>query len=286
MSIDKTSDAKTPSIVVFFEDAIWENIVFSDGFDNFVTRVLEKESFRVSHTDMTYRQINYLDSSGLLGSGREDNENKWRVFATRDIIYLHIINELKKFGVTIKHLRAVHDFFYGSKTKREISNEVLGACFMGAEMTLIIHSDAKGHVFSPMFLHSYDNLGLLRSDGGMAEIRIRINDAVNRTAKDRNLPEVKIKDSVGSRITELVTKLPSDVELKILEVIRNKQYEQIKLKKKNGKPSVLYAESSSKSDISEQELLAEISKNNFSDVQIKKRDGRVVHYKQEKTIKL
>jgi hypothetical protein len=69
MNEDKTTESKTPSIVVYFEDAIWENIV-TLNLDDFVSRVLEKEGYRVSHTDMTYRQINYLDNSGLLGSGR------------------------------------------------------------------------------------------------------------------------------------------------------------------------------------------------------------------------
>lgn len=271
-------------IEVWFGEAMWLQLLELDDNTHLIDNFIEREAFRVAHTELTYRQINYLDKAGLLGIGREDKDKGWRVFKFRDIVYLNIINEMKRFGIRNDLLRSIHTLFYELPVKM---NEVILLCLVGVEMTLIFGYDGTGFVFNPSFLTLYEKNGMFRDGRKAAEMHLVINDVVNDALKSMGKPEREITHSIAKLASDsIVNAKPTEVEMKILEAIRDSNYQEIRLKKKDGKPSILYASSEAKSNITEKQLLAEITKLNFSDVEIKKRDGKVVHYRQEKTIKL
>ncbi len=271
-------------IQVWFGEAMWIQLLELEDKHKLIANFIERETFRVGHTELTYRQVNYLDKAGLLGVGREDKDKGWRVFKFRDIVYLNILNEMKRFGIRNDLLRSIHALFYDLPIRM---NEVILSCLVGVEMTLIFGYDGTGFVFNPSFLTLYEKNGMFRDGRKSAEIHLIVNDVVNDALKSMGKPEKEITYSVSKLASDsIINSKPSEIEMKILEAIRDDNYQQIKLKKKDGKPSVLYASSEAKSDLTEKQLLAEITKLNFSDVEIKKRDGKVVHYRQEKTIKL
>lgn len=283
--MDNTTSVKTKGIQVLFNENMWLQLLEIEDKFSFIEKFIEKDGFRVSDTSQSYRQINYLDNAGLLGVGRQDDKDKgWRIFKFRDMVYLNILNELRKFGVSNEQVRNVHTLFYEHV---RIMDEVIMLCFMGVEMTLIFNSDGSGYILNPGFLIMFDQNSLFTKEPRTAVIRLTINDVVNTVLRSKKLPERAITASVRNYASE-VLKSPklTKIEKKILDVIRDKSYEQIKLKKKDGKPYVLYASSEAKSSISEQQLLADITRQSFSDVEIKKRDGKVVHYRSEQTIKL
>lgn len=276
---------KNPSVQVAIGEAMWIELLSVEADHKIIEKKINMDAFRVSHTGMTYRQINHLDQAGLLGSGRDDKENGWRIFKFRDIVYLQILIELKKFGLRNEQLKGLHEAFY--KLHHMHMDEVILACLGGIEMTLTLKADGTGIIFNPPFLSLYDDKGYLGTTRDVAEIRLVVNYAVNDALKAKIGKSIDIKYSAAkSANADLLKTKPSELELKILEVIRDESYDQVKLKKKNGNPSVLYATSKAKSDISENQLMTEITKQAYSDVQIKYRDGKVVHYQHETTIKL
>jgi DNA-binding transcriptional MerR regulator len=279
------SEGTKPAIGVFFNEQMWLELLQLESRDEVFEKLIERESFRVADTDLSYRQVNYLDEAGLLAPVREDKAAGWRIFKLRDIVYLHIVTEIKQYGVRNKSLKGIYNAFYASDTVT--MNEVILACLLGVEMTLVFRDNGHGFIFNPNFLAAYDN-GYMFNDGRKAaEIRMPINTVVNRTLEALKLPPREVVGSVTKAATDSLSnpKL-SEIEQKIFDVLRDDNFEQITLKKSGGKPATLYAASTAKSDITEEQLLAEITKQNFSDVEIKKRDGKVVHYRHSKTIKL
>lgn len=281
----KNSETTKPAIGVFFNEQMWLELLQLESRDEAFEKLIERESFRVADTDLSYRQINYLDEAGLLGPVREDKTAGWRVFKFRDIVYLHTVTEIKQYGVRNKSLQGIYNAFYDGDT--DTMDEVILACLLGVEMTLVFRDNGNGFILNPNFLAAYDSGYLLNDGRKAAEIRMPINTVVNRTLEALKLSPREITGSVTKTATDSFSspKL-SEVEQKIFDVLRDDSFEQITLKKKDGKPATLYAASPAKSDITEGQLLVEVSKQNFSDVEIKKRNGKVVHYRHSTTIKL
>lgn len=99
-------------------DYILQIKTYSDlsEFDKYLKSIAEDRCFRVSDTKLTYRQINSLESSGLLPASREDTKG-WRDFSYRDMVFLKIIVECRKFGLENTQLVNLKNLFYKTKIK-------------------------------------------------------------------------------------------------------------------------------------------------------------------------
>lgn len=86
-------------------------------YDKYLKSISEDRCFRVSDTKLTYRQINSLESGGLLPASREDTKG-WRDFSYRDMVFLKIIVECRKFGLENAQLINLKDLFYKIKIKK------------------------------------------------------------------------------------------------------------------------------------------------------------------------
>ena len=87
-----------------------------------IVDILNQKRFTVSDTDITYRQINYLDKDGLLGIDARKNGKGWRNFSIKEVIYLFLIIELKKYGFTQDKLRPIcHTMLIATKEETPTS---------------------------------------------------------------------------------------------------------------------------------------------------------------------
>ena len=75
-----------------------------------------KKVFTVSDTPLTYRQVNALDGDKLLKDDRKKKEN-WRRFSIKEMVYILIIHELKKFGVKQENMRGIWQAFFKKPSK-------------------------------------------------------------------------------------------------------------------------------------------------------------------------
>ena len=67
-----------------------------------LVETLNNKVFRVADSPLSYRQTNALAMDRLMPDNREKKEG-WRKFSLKELIYISIVYELKKYG--LKHVQ-------------------------------------------------------------------------------------------------------------------------------------------------------------------------------------
>jgi DNA-binding transcriptional MerR regulator len=62
-----------------------------------------EKSFRIAGEFVSYRVINHWEEMGLLPNTREE-KGKWRQYSLMDVIWIHIIKELRNWGVSLEQI--------------------------------------------------------------------------------------------------------------------------------------------------------------------------------------
>ncbi len=75
-----------------------------------LTNFFNRKIFRVSDSSLTYRQLNNLEASGLFESSRKDKSG-WRKMNFREIVYMLLVAELRKYGLKNNQLFGLKNFF-------------------------------------------------------------------------------------------------------------------------------------------------------------------------------
>lgn len=234
-------------------------------------------------TPLTYRQLNILDTDKLLAESRKGKSN-WRKFSFIELVYFDVLNELKKFGFEHKQLLHLRDSFFDIDKKKNLEKKhlikapIAITCVLGGiNITLCIDSDGNISYFDPVTLLDF------KEDRPV--IRMSLNIFVNRlinAIKNGKLPAVEsLKDIIQNKDNS-----KTDKEEKLLDYIRNNNYSSVKVKKTNGVISTVYAESYGKEGISTRELENIIDSKDYLNVELIRRDGKIVNYKIEETFKL
>lgn len=236
-------------------------------------------------TPLTYRQLNLLDTDKLLGESRKGKTN-WRKFSFIELVYFDVITELKKFGFKHQQLMRLRDSFLNfNADKLNGENNIIQApnaivCILGGiEITLCVDSDGNIDYFDPVNLFSF------KYDKPV--IQLSLNKYVNRlldSIKNGEIPAVEsLKEIIQNKINESKT----DKELKLLEIVRNNSFSTIKVKKINGEISVVYAEKQKNGvGITTKEFEKMVDAKDFQNIELTRRDGKIVNYKIEETFKL
>lgn len=73
-----------------------------------ISDMLNEKRLKMSDLDFTYRQINSWDEHGLLDTQREGTE--WRTFSYMDHVWLCLIREMRKYGVSLKQIARIKKF--------------------------------------------------------------------------------------------------------------------------------------------------------------------------------
>ncbi len=88
--------------VITYSD--WYDVAFATFTDDDKEKyeelytLLSLPRFRVSDTDEKYRTINYWDEQGLL-LGKRKSTDTWRQFSILDVVWIRILQNLKKYGM-------------------------------------------------------------------------------------------------------------------------------------------------------------------------------------------
>lgn len=253
---------------------------------------INKKLFTVADTPLTYRQVNSLDTDKLLTNDRKEKQG-WRKFSFKELIYMLIVNELKKFGLKHEQLKQLWEVFFNEPTKSEertvakielnkgIGEIAIGCVFGQVEIILSIDKEGQVVFYDPThYALFYEN--------SKSQIQIRLNDFVNGLLVKLKKEPIPVTWSTrqaildGYRI-ELTTK-----EEELLRIIRNTDYNAIRVKKSDGEITLVYAEKirDGSNGTTTQDLIEMLNTKDFQDISIIKRDGKIVNYKIEETIKL
>lgn len=105
--------------------------------------------FRVKDSPFSRRQINAISESDLLIEKRKNN-NEWRSFTFKEIIYLLILKELKQFNFKSNQLIDLKNCFF--KLKKNDFDVVFPLMLMKIQIFIIISNDFRAHFTDlPMF---------------------------------------------------------------------------------------------------------------------------------------
>lgn len=252
---------------------------------------LQKVQFKVAHAPLSYRQINELSKDAVLRDDRE-NEKGWRKFSFLGLVFLHVVAELKSYGVRHEQLKQLTDCFFKepqpNTPEEEISKMVaelsVGCTLLGVEIVLAFYPDGNVAFYDPA------NYSLLHK-GMMGKvptsyIHIRLNNIVNKIRKDVGMPEIPITSSVSQEYVKSRVLGLTEKEGKLLEIVRNASYKTLRIKKKDGDTLVIHAERSGGEKITGDDFEKLLKEKAYQTVTATNRDGKVVNLKVEETIKL
>lgn len=249
----------------------------TNNFKEFVN----KKQFTVKNTSLSHRQVNSLDSDGMLNTNRDD-ESKWRKFSFKDIVYLLTIKECRKYGLKNSQIKELRKDFYKTKGTREYSavDQLLIMVLGKIKISICILSNGEIN-----FVDN-NNVGFL-DRYNKSYLYINFNEIVRQVwnstfpNKKDNFPKyISISDIIDEDLLRIAKN-----ENKILGLLRNEDYTKIIIRK-GKKEYIVSAESENKDKITEEELLKRFKSKDFSDIEVKRRDGKVVSFKQEEIFKV
>lgn len=264
----KISKAKgLDSNYIFRGDSFF--LAHADYFYNEKTKDFRKrlrvKNKRIDSDDFTYRIINHWEKHGLIESEREGGTG-WRKICFLDGVWLHILNELRAFGLSIEIIKKIkHNLKYlhnqsGKMEEWELfefyiahtmipKDPVYFLAFRDGTCELATH----GEYNSSMSMHTIDN-----------HIQISINEILQRMYPNKDLAPK------GLDIVQL-----SEKEMNLLTILRLEDFDTIKVRMKNGKMNLVEIESKEETTLKLNELLA---KSDYQDITFSK------HGKKSQTI--
>lgn len=246
---------------------------------------INTEIFRVSDTGASYRQINYLEQSGLLVGGRVDGSQGWRIFSFREGVYIDILTNLRRFGLKTRQLQSIKDSFYD---KPQIINEAIMACLLGIEVILILDSEGDGYIFDTDTLSEWTQDPLRSALRGCIELHLIINPLVNRVFKlvGRTPQKSRLPIRFFATRALLDNARLTNLERQLLEIIRDESYRTVSFSRKGGGEILIDTVRNIPATMAPHAISQMIDALNYGTVTVTKQDGRIVHLKEQKKTKL
>lgn len=246
-----------------------------------IFKFISEKRFTVSDTTLTYRQINSLDEDNLLNDTRKEKKG-WRKFSFKELLYLLIIAEVKKFGLKHEQLYNLREAFFGGKDSPKGYAELAIGCVFG-HTQILLTIDSSGNIvfYDPQLyiLHS--------SFGKQPQITLELNIFVNSLLKKIEHEEFIPKFTVLSEFSKGMNSDINPTEKEILNMIRDENFRTIRVEKKNGEVELAFAEKTIDTNgLTSNDVLDIIHKKDFQNIQILQRSGKIVNLKVEEAYKL
>lgn len=216
--------------------------------------------------ELSYRIINHWEKNGLIEVERGEDGKGWRKFSLMDAIWISIIIELRKFGVSIENLKLIKNQLYNNDIKYKPSFypilEFYTALYMKEQepIYIIIFNNFQVQIVTK------DELELKRLFGSISShITIELVSLLRVILKKADL-KTKSKNTY-----EL-----SDEEVQLLLEIRTMNYKSIKIRMKDGRIKLFEKEV----EFVEENIHNLLKQKNYDEISIIREDGRIRSIKQ------
>ena len=97
----------------FFSDTDWFDIQFIGGFldsNNKIKEFLNEPRYKVGDESISSRVLNHWHDKGILNDNRPKGSG-WRKFSFTEVIWLGIVSKLRTFGLDLKKIHKVKQYF-------------------------------------------------------------------------------------------------------------------------------------------------------------------------------
>lgn len=270
------------SSILFIDGSFLEEFIREerDAIKLLINNLNEKR-FRVASTGLTYRQINSLGSNDLLDDQRKNNKN-WRNFSFKELIYLSLTKELRKYGVIDKNLKKLKTIFFSKKFSFDIHNTLTCAMF-GEQIIAVVDNG-----FNVCF---YSAAQFLKFKGRTKSfISINLNEIFGEVLDRLGEYNIQYRTEYEKKAKQVIIDAEkkgiylSNKEKTILNLIRDDLYKTITVRKSNNQSFIIKGEKIK--EINEEELIGLIKSKDFADITIIKRDGNISNVKVEDSFKI
>lgn len=248
---------------------------------------IKKSKFFINN--LTYKKVNDWDSKNVISGERDNKEAGWRKFSFIDITKLFIISDLRKLGFNIdkinKILKNISIYSLGALKEKKLHKHTFFLleyffidCLQGNKNSIIIEEDEEIFYFNEIEL--FQNHFYL-DHASTPIIVLPFFNYVRKIAKTAN---IKVKYDNDSMVYDLFNILPK--EMKMLNIIRNKNYETITITKKNGEISTVKAKNIHRGSFSDKDVMDAINQRDYQNVSVSVKGGKKINITEEETIKL
>ena len=183
-----------------------------------------KKRFTVKDTGATHRLINHWADSGLIGdAGREANQG-WRKFSVVDLIWVHVLMEMRKFGMPLEAMKLGYQSTFFSVAKPSMKIPIFEfsvfRCMLRDPMYMIVFSDGWCEY---LFKHDYEfnlQIGVLDEKSYLV---VNLSKCVRSVLPSIETPSYPLMiEATGP-------------ELEVIQKLRNGELEELKIQFKDGR---------------------------------------------------
>lgn len=221
--------------------------------------------------DMRYRLITYWTEIGLIDDDR-DKQQKWRRFSILDFIWLHIIKELREFGLSNEKIaKTKKHLFSPIKGQKEraplIEAYLINAFVRNTPCYLLVFNNGFCDLGAQDEIEFSKSLGMIEAN----YISISLNKILQKLYTSRNLSsKYAFKFAL------------SDDEEEVLRRIRQGNYKSVEVHLKNGK-----IERINSTEITEKKKIIDlINEVKHQEIVIKVQDGKPIHVTRTEKVKV
>lgn len=232
------------------------------------TRVLNEKFYRASDIPLTYRQLNNLDNDNLLPDDRKEKDG-WREFSLKEIVYLYLIAEFKKYGVKHEQLLNLKKVFFDKKTE-DVAEASIGMVLQSYQINIAI-----AELYGTNEVCFFDGFSFLTHSLFKSFVYVNLNEVFNEL-----WGKITGKKIDYVRFIDIIENRPSEREKAILDMVKDNKYDEIKIRKQKGKASLIKGISKLEK-LTEKGLVEKLRSLEYGDINIKKRDGKVVNFSTE-----
>jgi len=234
-------------------------------------RLLNEKRYRIENIDFSYRIINYWQELGLIDEDRPKGKG-WRKYSFTDIVWLHIISQLRLFGFPIEKIKKIKEDILLYKDYALISKMplldfyILYAINMKRPTYLIACNNGQCFILSQKELSMAEAFGNIKN-----YITININKILQLL-----ISKIDIRPDYFSSV-EL-----KDDEISLIYALRFENIESISIRLENSKIAVI---EKTFIENNQERLVDLLRRKDFQDLDIKVRDGKIVRIQRKELIR-
>lgn len=253
--------------ITFFTSSNNFDVYFMEHQEEFkiISDFLNNKKYRASDTGLTYRKINHLSKNILCDDNRKNGE--WRKFSFKELVFIKIIEELRGYGFIDRQLSYIKKAFCSKDYIKNI-DFVFSEVFSKIQIFVIITSSGEIFFYNEatkyVIAESYDSYLSINFNNFVMDLWVKLGHK-------------KIESK------SVLEGLVSDKEEELINIIRNEDYKTIAIKKDN---NCTVVRAGGEKQLSNEELIKIIRTKSFGNIEIVKRDGKVVNVKVEDVFKL